>query len=143
MTTTTETPRTPDFWLLVAEEDGRVLTVVGDRALAVFSGEVEAELFLHFASGRAGRRIIPTSPRELASLLRGPSCAGATRVALDPSPEMLADESLVGLVSVRKERFLERFAGHDRRGSGLPAASQAVLEGRGPRTPSPAARVPP
>lgn len=119
----TETSCAPDFWVLVAEEDGRVLTVGEDAAPAVFSGEGEAELFLHLAAGGDDLKIRRTSPRELAPLLCGPSCAGATRVALDPSPGMLADESLVGLVSVGKERFLERFAGCDRRGAGLPAAS--------------------
>ncbi len=116
MTITTETPRTPDFWLLVTEKDGRVLTVGDDAALAVFSSEGEAELFLHLAAGGGGRRIIRTSPRTLTPLLRGPSCSGVMRVALDPSPEMLANDLLVGLVSVRKERF----TGRDRRVSGTP-----------------------
>ena len=122
MTIPTKTPRTPDFWLLVAEEDGRVLTVGVDRAPAVFSGEGETELFLHLAAGGAGR-IRRTSPRELASVLCGPSCAVATRIALDPSPEMLADDFLVQLVSMVKDRFLERFAKRDLRGSGVPVAS--------------------
>ena len=117
-----ETSRNPDFWLLVAEEDGRVLTVGGDRAPAVFSGEGEAELFLHLEVGGDGRRIIRTSPRELASLLCGPSFAGARRVALDPSPEMLAGELPVSLISVGKHRFLERFAERDLRGTRMTVA---------------------
>ena len=123
MTITTETPRTPDFWLLVAEEDGRVLTVGEDAAPAVFSGEGEAKLFVHLAAGDDVWTVRRTSLEGLASLLRGSSCAGATRVALDPSPEMLADESLVQLVSMGKDRFLERFAKRDRRGSGVSVAS--------------------
>ena len=119
----TQTPRTPDFWLLVAEEDGRVLTVGDDRAPAVFSGEGEAELSLHLAAGEGVWRVRQTSLEELASLLRGPSCSRAKSVALDTSPEMFADELLVGLVSVGKERFLERFAKRDRRGSGVSVAS--------------------
>ena len=123
MTIMTETPRAPDFWLLVAEEDGRVLTVGEDAAPAIFSGEGEAELFMHLGAGGGRRRIRKTSPRELAALLCGPSCAGATRVALDPSPEMLAGECLVELVSVGKGRFLEQFAKLGPRGSETPVAS--------------------
>lgn len=115
MASPTDSSLTPRFSLLVAEGDGRVLTVGDDAAPAVFSGEGEAELFLlHFAAGRGRWRIRRTSPRELASLLRGPFCAGAKRIALDPSPEMLADDLLVELVSVDKDRFLERFARRDR-----------------------------
>lgn len=118
-----ETSINPDSWLLVAEEDGRVLTVGDDRAPAVFSGEGEAELFLHLEAGGDGRRIVHASPRELALLLCGPSLAGARRVALDPSPEMLADDLLVRLISVGKHRFLERFAERDLRGSRTTVAS--------------------
>ncbi|MDP9474686.1 MAG: hypothetical protein M3R38_03155 [Actinomycetota bacterium] len=123
MAITADTSRTPHFWLLVAEEDGRVLTVGDDAAAAVFSGEGEAELSLHLAAGGGVWRVRRTSLGELASLLRGPSCSGAKSVALDPPPEMFADELLVGLISVGKERFLGRFAGRDGRGSEVPAAS--------------------
>lgn len=51
-----ETSRMPHFSLLVAEGDGRVLTVGNDKAPAVFSGEGEAELFLHLAAGGVGWR---------------------------------------------------------------------------------------
>lgn len=123
MASMTETSSTPRFSLIVAEGDGRVLTVGDDAAPAVFSGEGEAELFLRLAVEGDEWRVRRASPGELALLLRGPSCAGAKRVALDPSPEMFADKLLVDLVSVGKNRFLERFARRDRRGSGSPATS--------------------
>lgn len=115
MAITFDTSRTPRFSLLVAEEDGRVLTVGDDAAPAVFSGAGEAELFLHLAVGRGGWRVRQTSCRELTSLLCGPSCAFAKRVALDPSPEMFADKFLIDLVSVDKARFLQRLAEPHRR----------------------------
>ena len=105
-----ETSRTPHFSLLVAEGDGRVLTIGADAAPAVFSGEGEAELLLNLTARGGGWKVRRTSLRELASLLRGPSCAGAKSVALDPSPEMFADDLLVDLVSVDKDRFLGRLA---------------------------------
>ena len=109
MMTPTVTSRTPHFWLILAEEDGRVLTVGGDAAPAIFSNEGEAGLFLqHLAAGGDGWKAWQTSPEELALLLCDP-CAGAKRIALDPLPEMFADPLLVDLVSVDKDRFLDRY----------------------------------
>jgi hypothetical protein len=120
MASQTKTSYPPDFWLVVAERDGRVFTVGDDAAPAIFSGEGEAEMFRYLGVGEDGWLVRRTSPAELVSLLEGP-CAGAEKVALDPSPEMFV-ERLVGLVSTGKVRFLERFVKQDR-GPGLPAAS--------------------
>lgn len=97
-------PRTsqPDSALIVAERNGRVLTVGDHATLAVFSSEGEAELFLRLAVGDEGWKVQKTSPAKLISMLDD---AVAERVALDPSPEMFA-EHLVGLVSMDKYRFV-------------------------------------
>ncbi len=103
------------FWLIFAEEHQltRPLTVAlpgGGEALAVFSSEEEAEMFLWLGIEGDDWRIRETSAGEIISLLYGP-CSEAKSVALDPFPEMLAD----GLVYLDRVRFLERIA---RRGGG-------------------------
>lgn len=97
------------WWLLAKYEHSRteVLTAEsnGERIMPVFSGEGEAEMFLWLGSApERGWHVRETSAGELASLLSGPY-AGVRRVALDPSPEMAATET-IGLVSVGRERFL-------------------------------------
>lgn len=95
------------FWLVVAEEDGRVLTVDGDGTPAIFSGEGEAEMFRYlFGAGEGGWLVRRTSPGELVSVLYC-HCADANKVALDPAPEMLSAR-LIGLVCMSKVRFVAR-----------------------------------
>ena len=101
------------FWLIFAEEHWltRPLTVNlpgGGEALAIFSSEGEAEMFLWLGMAGDGWRIRALSSGEVISLLYGP-CSEARSVALDPFPEMLAD-GLVGLVALDRARFLERVA---------------------------------
>lgn len=94
-----------EFWLIVAEDDGRVLTVDGDGSPAIFSGEGEAELFQYLlGAGEDGWLVRRTSPGELISVLYC-HCADAKKVALDPAPEMLSAR-LVGLVCMSKVRFV-------------------------------------
>ncbi len=94
-----------DFWLIVAEEDGRVLTVDGDGTPAIFSGEGEAEMFRHLLGvGEGGWLVRRISPGELISVLYC-HCADANKVALDPAPEMLSAR-LIGLVRISKARFV-------------------------------------
>ena len=106
-------------WWLVAK-DGRLpahtLTVdCGDgRALAVFSGEGEADMFVWLGGAfEDGWRARETSTGELVSILCGP-CAGARSVALDPSPGM-AEAGTIGLVILGRERFLDRIVAPGRR----------------------------
>lgn len=103
---TSSSPRS-EFWLIIAEEDGRVLTVDGDGTPAIFSGEGEAEMFRYLLeAGERGWTVRRISPGELISVLYD-HCADARKVALDPAPEMLSAR-LVSLVCMSKVRFIAR-----------------------------------
>ena len=87
------------FWVVFAGErwPTQPLTVSlgrGKEALALFSHEEEAQMFLR-SLGSAGEAI---------SLLYGP-CCGAKSVVLDPLPQML-DDGLLGLVTLDWRRFV-------------------------------------
>jgi len=104
------------FWLIFADEHQLTHPVTvalpgSGEALAVFSSEGEAEMFLLLGMQGEGWRVRETSAGEVISLLYGPYLE-ARSVALDPFPEMLAD-GLVGLVSLDRARFLERVARRD------------------------------
>ena len=97
------------FWLVVRHEDHRMEVLMvgcsGERALPVFSGNGEAEMFVWLEGAfEDGWRVRETSAGELVSILYGP-CGGVERVALDPSPEMVRINA-VSLVSVTRDRFL-------------------------------------
>ena len=102
------------FWLIFADEHQLMHPVTvtlpggGGEALAVFSSEEEAEMFLWLGIVGEGWRTRKTSAGEIISLLYDP-CSEARSVALDPFPEMLAD-GLAGLVALDRGRFLERVA---------------------------------
>src|SRR3712207_6942665 len=88
------------FWLIFADEHQLMhpLTVAlpwGGEALAFFSSEEEAQMFLWLGTYGGGWRTRGTSTGEDISLLYGP-CSEARSVTLDPFPEMLAD-CLTGL----------------------------------------------
>jgi hypothetical protein len=101
------------FWLIFADEHrlmhpATVALPGGKEALAVFSSEEEAEMFLWLEmEGEAWRTRI-TSAGEIISLMYGP-CSEIGSVALDPFPEMLA-AGLAGLVVLDRVRFIERVA---------------------------------
>ena len=106
-------------WWLVAK-DGHLckdlLTVNcgGGRALPVFSGECEAEMFVWLGgSSQDGWRVRETSTGELVSILCGPY-ATVGNVALDPTPKMVKAE-MIGLVIVARKRFLDRIVAPGRR----------------------------
>ena len=97
------------WWLLAKDGDPRAGVFfaehAGERALPVFSGEGEAEMFLWLGGlFEDGWRIKETTAGELISILYGP-CAGVGWVTLDPSPEMLAQA--VRAESVSRERFVQ------------------------------------
>lgn len=104
-------PTSPQaYWLLARGEAGRtkMLTVDLDGlggALAVFGFEEEAEMFSLWTSGEEWR-LEKTTAEELAGMLLGPYSA-VRFVALDPLPELVS-WGMVGLVSLRRERFVDR-----------------------------------
>jgi hypothetical protein len=106
------------FWLTYRNGLGRPeepLTVGfgdGSRALAVFSFEEEARLFLRLG-GRRGWRVRAGGVGELVSMLSGPG-VGVELVALDPLPQGEAEE-MNRLLCVKRERFVSFLL---RRGSG-------------------------
>ena len=101
-------------WWLLAKDGGSGLEVLvvdhGDeRALPVFSGEGEAEMFFWLGGAfEDGWRVRESSAGELVSILCGP-CARVESVALDPSPGMAADA--ISLLSVGRKRFVNRIVG--------------------------------
>ncbi len=101
----------PYHWLITRHVTSRmdVFTthLCGDRkALAVFSFEEEARMFLDFrlAASKDGWRVRRTSVGELVSVLYGP-CSDTKKVVLDPVPE-LGREELVDLLSMHRNDFL-------------------------------------
>ena len=113
-------PPGPAYWLIVKNADGRieVLTLGRDdtEVLPVFSFEEEAEMFLRLGKVDEEWRVRESGVGELVSVLLGP-CAGIKEVTLDPLPEMVAERT-VGLVSLERERFIERIMAN-RRSLGL------------------------
>ena len=77
----------------------------GEKALPIFRFEEEARLFLQLRGLQEGWRIRETVDEELISMLFGQR-ANAEWVALDPIPE-IGGEVLVGIVSLRRENFVE------------------------------------
>lgn len=74
------------------------------EVLPIFSFEEEAEMFLWFELPGTEWRVRETSVGELTSLLYG-LCAGADKVALDPSPEIVS-AAMVGIISLGRKDFL-------------------------------------
>jgi hypothetical protein len=98
------------FWVVFADECRLTCPLTlglegGKEALAVFSHQEEADMLLRWF-GRAGEgwHIRQTSAGEVVSLLYGP-CCGANTVALDPSPQMLAD-GFISTVALERGRFV-------------------------------------
>ena len=86
----------------------------GDRkALAVFSFEEEAEMFLdlQLAAYKDGWRVRQTSIGELVSVLYGP-CSDTKKVVLDPIPEV-GREELAELLSMHRNDFLGFLLGEE------------------------------
>ena len=104
-----ETPgeRPASYWLIakrgIVWTDVLTVKVGGQEALAVFSFEEEANLFLLFEDTNPGWRIRKTTAGEVSHVLFG-SRAGARMVALDPLPTVLGEETNL-LVSLRRSEF--------------------------------------
>ena len=99
------------YWLIAKNENGRLEILASgpagrEEAVAVFSHEEEAEMFLRlWERGCDGWQVRASSAGELIATLYGP-CADVERVALDPLPEMVLERT-IGLVSMGRERFVD------------------------------------
>lgn len=105
------------YWLITKNENGRVevLTIClagGEEALPVFSYEEEAQMFVSLGGAGDGWQVRESTAGELVSVLHGP-CAHVVRVALDPLPQMVADET-IRLLSLDRERLLGLVLGRGR-----------------------------
>ena len=100
-------------WWLLSRRGGcrtEALTIRcdGGRALPVFSGEGEADLFAWLGGALEDDwQVREYSVGELISTIYGP-CAHLRAVTLDPSPEMTRET--IGLVSMSPKRFLDWIA---------------------------------
>jgi hypothetical protein len=85
----------------------------GDRkALAVFSFEEEAQMFLDLclAVSQDEWRVRQTSVGELASVLYGP-CSGVKKVTIDPLPEVIDRDKSISLCVMDRDDFLKVLLG--------------------------------
>lgn len=100
------------LWI-IGYQDNRmdVLTtdLGGEEALPVFSFEEEVETFLRLQEpSREGLRARKAARRELVSVLYGP-CAQVRWVLLDPLPPRIAGKSMLHLISLGWEEFVQDF----------------------------------
>ena len=120
-----ETPgaRPTSYWLIakrgVVWTEVLTMWVGGEKALAVFSFEEEAGLFLLFEDAGPGWWVRKTTTEEVVHVLFG-SRAAARRVVLDPLPAVLGDETNL-LASLGRDEFA-RVLGVGR-GAGAPGPS--------------------
>lgn len=106
-------PTAATWWMICRSGKGHVeamtLPCVDGESLALFSYEEEAKLFLWSAAfdGLAsGWRVRESRRGEVTSVLYDP-CTNVKRVALDPTPAMVA-EGTVTLVTVDRATFVVR-----------------------------------
>ena len=123
-------------WLITKYDHSKMnaltIRLSGDReALAIFSFEEEAEMFLHFRGAELedGWSVRQTSVGELVSVLYGP-CANAKKVVMDPAPEV-GKRELVGTPSMHRNDLLRALLGEG------PSSLHLVP----PRTPRPLKRL--
>jgi hypothetical protein len=105
-------------WLITKHLTSRMQVftahLYGDgKALAVFSFEEEAQMFLNLcpAASKDGWRVRQTSVGELVSVLYGP-CSDTKEVVLDPIPQ-IGREELAGLLSMHRNDFLRFLLGEE------------------------------
>lgn len=109
--------RQPKYWLIVKREAGGMGVLAidlsgGEKALAVFSFEEEAELFLHHELSGTGWWVREAMIGELVSVLYGPY-ASIANVALDPLPRNVSGGTN-GLLSLRRDAFMRFLTGKRR-----------------------------
>jgi hypothetical protein len=106
-------------WLITKYDHSKMSALTihlgGDgEALAVFSFEDEAKMFLHFRRAALGEGwwVRQTSVGELVSVLYGP-CSNAKKVVLDPLPGVVGGEELIGFLSMRRNDYLRILLGEE------------------------------
>jgi hypothetical protein len=104
------------YWLIAKRATSKmdVLSVrvdSGGEALAIFSFEEEAKMFLdlRLAASEEGWCVRQTSIGEVVSVLYGP-CSDAKKVVLDPVPEV-GKKELVELLNMHRNDFLRFLLG--------------------------------
>ena len=102
------------YWVIAKDGLGQpdLLTVDLDgagEALAVFSFEEEAEMFLWLQRTEDGRELRETTPGQLVSIFYGP-CADVGRVILDPLPE-IGTRMQISLLGMDRNDFVESVMG--------------------------------
>lgn len=95
-----------DTEILIINDAGKVST------LPVFGFEEGAMEFIRWCTKESGWRARPIGIGALLSVLHG-SCAEVKRVALDPSPEIVAERAIV-LISLSRQRFVDSLLGRGR-----------------------------
>jgi hypothetical protein len=113
---------TPPYWLVARTGSGgtQILTIgddIGDdtgkvSTLALFGSEEGAMEFRRRHAKESGWLASPIGIGELLSVLCAPR-AEVGRVALDPSPEIIA-HGATGLVSLSRQRFVDSLLGRGR-----------------------------
>ena len=100
------------YWIIADSDHSQLraltldLSCCGEQALATFSFQEEAELFILLGHiNNKSWQVRESSVGEIISLLMGPH-VDVGHVALDPAPEMLAQKT-GGLVSLNRERFVQ------------------------------------
>ncbi len=116
----TRKERWPSLWLIVGEDGqgGRTkplaLDLPGDEegALAVFSFEEEAQMYLQVAAPEGSWRVEEVEVGELVSMLDRGICSTAKRLALDPTPPQVSAREANLLVCTSRQGFLGRLRGN-------------------------------
>lgn len=106
-------------WIIAKYELSKMnaltLCLGGDgEALVVFRFEEEAQMFLHLRRAAPGEEwgVRQTSLGELVSMLYGP-CSNVKKVVLDPLPEVVGGEELIGSLSMKRKDFLRILLGEE------------------------------
>ena len=105
--------RRPIYWTIAGESRSATLTVDpddGGEALAVFSFQEEADLFLRFQGARGDWRVRETTAGEIVSVLRG-SHASVERIVMDPLPQGICTRTGIAQLIRKKDDFSRLLAG--------------------------------
>ncbi len=120
MARTSQEERLATWWLItggeVEESAAKPLTLDlpggEDEALAVFSFQEEAQMYLQVEALEGSWQVEEVEVGELASMLLWGSCSRVTRLALDPIPPRSVNCEANHLVCASRQHFLDLLAGN-------------------------------